>query len=91
MKYKLKDGFVVRKIGPQTMAVPIGERTSEIHGLIALNETGEYLWNILRNGADKETLVQSLIQEYEVNSDLAAEDVNKFIDMLKEQGVLADV
>ncbi len=90
MNYKLKDGFVVRKIGEQTMAVPVGERTTEIHGLIALNETGEYLWQVLQNGADKDMLVEALVNEYEVDSQQAGKDVDAFIDMLNEQGVLSD-
>lgn len=90
MIYKVKDNFIVRKIGPQTMAVPVGERTNEIHGLVALNETGEYLWSILQNGADKETLVSALTTEYEVDTELAQKDVDLFLNMLEKQGVLAD-
>ena len=90
MKYKIKDGFVVRKIGPQTMAVPVGERTTEIHGLVALNETGEFLWKILQDGADKETLVKALIDEYDVDNVSVAKDVDLYIETLTEQGVIAD-
>lgn len=91
MTYKIKDGFIVRKIGPQTMAVPVGERTNEVHGLVALNESGELLWSILQDGADKETLISALMNEYEVDRELAEKDVDLYIDMLEKQGVLSDV
>ena len=39
--YRVKNGFIVRKIGEQIMAVPIGAQTSEIHGMIALSESGD--------------------------------------------------
>lgn len=88
MVYKVKDGFVLRKIGPQVMAVPVGKLTSEIHGMIALSESGALLWNLLLEGADKEKLVDALLEEYETDRQTADTDVDKFINGLKEQGAL---
>ena len=39
MMYQLKSGFILRKIGDQIMAVPVGAQTSHIHGMIALTES----------------------------------------------------
>lgn len=88
MIYKLKDGFVVRKIGEQIMAVPIGKQTSEIHGMIVLTESAELLWNILKDGAEEKELVKTITENYEVEEEKATEDVKKFLDGLKEQGAL---
>ena len=88
MEYKLKDGFVVRKIGEQIMAVPVGKQTSEIHGMIALTESAELLWNALIEGAQEETLVKIITDTYEVSESVATEDVKKFLKGLKEQGAL---
>ncbi len=88
MIYRIKDGFVIRKIGPQTMAVPVGKRTAEIHGMIALTESGAFLWKFLLNGADEKTLVNALLDEYEVDELTAQKDVKIFIEGLGEQGVL---
>lgn len=57
MFYKLKDGFIVRKIGKQIMAVPVGQQTSQIHGMIALSESAEILWKVLEQGADEESII----------------------------------
>lgn len=88
MTYKLKDGFVVRRIGMQIMAVPVGRQTSEIHGMIALTESAELLWNALTDGADEEALVKIITDTYEVSEEVATEDVKKFLEGLKEQGAL---
>ena len=88
MIYKIKDGFVLRKIGPQIMAVPVGKLTSEIHGMIALSESGAVLWNLLLQGADKESLVSALLDEYEIDRQTAERDTEKFIECLTEQGAL---
>lgn len=88
MAYKLKDGFVVRKIGGQIVAVPVGRQTSEIHGMIALTESAELLWNALKDGAEEGDLVKLITDTYEVDESRALEDVKKFLDGLKEQGAL---
>ncbi len=88
MTYKLKDGFVVRRIGMQIMAVPVGKKTSEIHGMIALTESAELLWNALTDGAEEEALVKIITDTYEVSEEVATEDVKKFLEGLKEQGAL---
>ena len=86
--YRVKEGFIIRKIGGYVMAVPTGTQTSEMHGMIALNETGELLWNLLEKGADYEKLADALVEHYEVENSVALNDAVKFIDMLKEQGAL---
>lgn len=86
--FRIKDGFIIRKIGTQIMAVPTGKMTSEIHGMIALTESGELLWNALEKGADIGTLADILTENYEVERDVALADAEKFVSGLKNQGAL---
>ena len=86
--YQLKSGFILRKIGDQIMAVPVGAQTSHIHGMIALTESGELLWNALLDGADENTLVSLLTENYEVDAVTALADVNSFLKGLDAQGAL---
>lgn len=88
MAYKLKEGFVVRKIGGQIVAVPVGRQTSEIHGMIALTESAELLWNTLKDGAEESDLVKIITDTYDVDEIRASADVKKFLQGLKEQGAL---
>lgn len=88
MIYKVKDGFVIRKVGLQVMAVPVGKRTSEIHGMIALTESGALLWDLLTGGADENSLINALLNEYEIDRETAKSDVCDFLSGLSEQGVL---
>jgi len=88
MIYKLKDGFIIRELGGNTMAVPVGTQTSEIHGMIALSESGALLWKALASGADIQTLAAVLTDNYEIDSATALVDAEKFVIGLKEQGAL---
>lgn len=89
MAIKLKKGFVLRKIGPQYMAVPYGSMTSEIKGMVTLTESGYLLWREMEKGVDTvEALAKVLTDTYEVEEDEAVRDVNGFLDYLKELGVM---
>jgi hypothetical protein len=86
--FRLKKGFIVRKIGEQIMAVPIGTQTSEIHGMIALSESAELLWNALEDGSTIEEMTRILTENYEIDCESAQRDVTTFIEQLKSQGAL---
>ena len=58
---KIKEGFVVRKIANQYMAVPVGARAKELHGMIGLNETAAFLWELLKEERTEEELVEELL------------------------------
>ncbi len=87
---KVKEGFVLRKIGNETIAVPVGRRTSEVHGVIALTESGALLWRELVKGAKKENLADILLEAYEIDRATAQADVDSFLNGLFEQGVIVD-
>lgn len=86
--FKLKDGFIIREIGNQIMAVPVGKQTSEIHGMIALSESGKLLWERLQTGASVQELAAVLLENYDVEKEVAEADADKFIKALAEQGAL---
>lgn len=88
MVYKLKSGFILRTIGEQIMAVPVGAQTSHIHGMIALTESGGLLWNALIDGAEVDELAELLLRDYEIDKATAVSDVEIFLKGLEAQGAL---
>ena len=87
---KIKNGFVLRKIADQYMAVPVGARAKELHGMIGLNETAAFIWERLSSGQTRDEIVKSLCEEYDVLEDVAAESVERFIEKLRTEGMLSD-
>jgi hypothetical protein len=83
---KIKKGFVLRKVGGESVVVPVGEMSKQFHGMINLNETGNFLWNFFTEEHTKEEAVAALCAEYDVEADIAAGDVAKFMEILQEQG-----
>ena len=87
---RIKNGFILRKIADQYMAVAVGSRTRELHGMIAMNETAAFLWEQMREDCTEDDLSQALLDTYEIDEDKSKEVVQRFIDMLKKEGVLED-
>ena len=87
---KIKEGFVVRKIANQYMAVPVGSRAKELHGMIGLNETAAFLWELLKEERTEEELAARLYDEYEIDKEEALNVVKKFGELLEKEGVLTN-
>ena len=87
---KIASGFVRRTVGDSYMVVPVGTRTRDIPGVIALSESGALLWERLEQGATEDELVQALLAEYEVERGRAESDVHSFVAELRDKGVLEE-
>ena len=83
---KIKKGFVVRAVGGENVVVPVGEMSKVFHGMINLNETGKFLWDFFTNDHTLEEGVLALRSEYEVEEEIAKNDVKRFMTTLMENG-----
>lgn len=85
---KIKEGFVLRNMGGQAVVVSIGSASKIFNGMVKLNETGEYLWGKISDGASRNDLINSLLEKYDVDIELATKDVDNFITSLKTPGII---
>ena len=85
---KLKKDFVLREVAGSHIVLATGAATLDFDGMLSLNESGALLWRTLENGADKDTLTEALMKEYEVGREQASADVDAFITNLTNAGCL---
>ena len=85
---KLNGKFILKNIGGTYYAVPLGEASKEIRGMIKLNETAAFIWKKLENEATEEEIISGLISEFNVNAADAEADFSAFINSLKEAKIL---
>lgn len=86
---KIKSGFIKRDVAGKTMVVATGELSKSFKGMITLNETGKFIWELLENDITKEEIVNKMLEAYEgVTKELIENDVDKFISKLMEDKVL---
>jgi hypothetical protein len=85
---KIKNGFAKREIAGSNIVVPVGKEASVFNGMITLNDSASFFWDCLQNDITVDELVNLVIQEYDVDEERARIDIEKFIDMLKENDLL---
>ncbi|MBQ8374165.1 MAG: PqqD family protein [Clostridia bacterium] len=83
---KIKKGFVVRNVGGECVVVPVGAMSKTFHGMINLNETGNFLWEFFSADHTVEEGVAALCAEYDVEESVARNDVQRFADILLQNG-----
>ena len=83
---KIKKGFIVRKVGGENIAVPVGEQGKSFHGMIKLNETGNFLWEFFRSEHTEREATDALLREYDVSEETAEKDVRAFKEILLKNG-----
>lgn len=85
---KVKEGFIVRQIAGQNVAIAVGETSKKFHGMIKLNDTGLFIWEKLQNDTTEAEIVSALVAEYDVTEAVAAADVHRIIEALKNAGIV---
>lgn len=85
---KIKEGFVLRKMGGQAVVVSVGAASLVFNGMIKLNETGEFLWQLMSEDVNQEQMIQAMLEKYDVSKEVAERDVNSFIETLKTPGII---
>ena len=80
---KLIDGLVLTEVGDEWVAVPTGEASDVLHGIVRLNKTAKFVWDGLAEGLSEDELVARMLDVYDVDGATAAEAVSKVIDQLR--------
>ena len=86
---KIKDGFILRKVGIQYVVAATGKASENFNGMLRLNESGAFAFRLLQEGVTEEELVGRIVAEYEVGEEAARADVENFLARLKEADALA--
>ncbi len=86
---KIRDGFILRDVGGKTFVVATGELSKSFNGMITLNETGKFIWNLLAKGESKEAIVEEIMKAFEdADRKVVEADVDGFIDKLVRDKVV---
>ena len=80
--------FLLRDVAGTLVIVPVGAAVSAFPGMITLNATGAYIWELLETEQTAETLTEALVARYEVAEDRARADVEAFLNKLRPTGAL---
>lgn len=87
---RVKNNYIFRNIADEHLLIPTGEAALSAKGLIALTESGCLLYQKLQEECSKEDLIAALTAEYDVSEAVAAEDIDAFLDQMRQLDMLVE-
>lgn len=76
---KIKEGFLLRNVAGNNVVVPVGQATLDFNGMMSLNDTGAFIFGKMIEGISRDELIKSVMDEYEIDEQIATTDVDNFI------------
>lgn len=83
---KIKEGYLLREVAGNHVVIPAGKL--DFDGMITLNETGVTIWKTLSKPCTREEIINSLLEEYDVSRETASQDVDNFLEKLREADLI---
>ena len=87
---KIKKGYILREVAGSNIVVPIGNAQVSFNGIMTLNDVGTFIWKLLENGADKQQILQAVLDEYDVDSERAEHDIAIYLEKLRSKDLIED-
>ncbi len=87
---KRNPDFLMRQVADRYVLAPVGEMAKKFCGMITMNETGKFLWELLEREQTLESLLQALVNTYEIDGEKVKPDVVKFLEPLQEIEAIVD-
>ena len=79
---RLIQDHILRKVNGNVLLVPLSDTETDFNGMISLNHTGEFVCRMLKQDADRDSLVAALAQEYGMEPGQVEADVDSFLSVL---------
>ena len=75
---------VTRKTGNEYVLVPVTDNIADMDSVYTINETGAFIWELIDGKRTIGDIIGLLADEYEIESDIAINDINDFVDKMKD-------
>ena len=83
---KLKDGLSKNRAGDDYIV--ISDNREIFKGMIRLNESGAFLFDLLKNDISFDELKNALMNKYAIDGELAKRDLSAFLKTFKDCGLI---
>lgn len=83
--------YATRRLGDETVVVPIRARAAELDSVYTLNAVGAVVWAELEGPRTPEQIAGRLAVEFDVTLDVARSDVARFLETLLDEGMIEGI
>jgi len=76
--------FVLRRVGSEAVLVPIRNRVGDLDSVYVMSPVALRIWALIDGVNDVEAIAARVADEYDVETAVAAQDVNEYLTALEE-------
>ena len=86
---KIKYEFALSEVAGEIVAVSVG--AGDRNMMLSLNSTARFMWELLANGTDIDTMAAALVEQYDgLDMETARAEAEEFAQQLRSQDLLID-
>jgi hypothetical protein len=86
--YRICPGYVLRPFLEECLVIPVGMQQDVEPSMGILNPVGQFLWELLQDGKSFQELLHAVVEEFDVDSQTAAQDIQDYLKELDEHHYL---
>ena len=85
-----KDGVIITKNGDEHIIVAAGEAGQMFSGMIKMNSTAAFIAELLQSETTEESLIDRLLEKYEVTPEQARLAVLSVLEKFRSAGLMSE-
>ena len=87
---KFKDGVIITKNGDEHIIVAAGEAGQMFSGMLKMNSTAAFIAELLQSETTEESLIDRLLEKYEVTPEQARLAVLSVLEKFRSAGLMSE-
>lgn len=88
--YRKNPGVAARKIAGETLLVPVKGNLADMQRIFILDGVGEYIWNRLDDDCSLLSILNDIVNQFNVAESQAGSDFRQFVDELLVAELIED-
>ena len=81
-------GFVTRRLGGETIVIPVSSRVGDLDAIYTFNDTGARVWELIQTPTTLDDIVEVLCAEYDAEPEQIRGDVLDLLTELEMNGLV---
>ena len=86
--FSRKEDIVCRRIAGETFLVPIRGDLADMRRIFTLDAVAAFIWNVMDGNISLSGICDRLVETYDVTRNQAEADINDFVAVLLENGLV---
>ena len=87
--FKHRGEFALRQVGNESILVPIRNRVGDLDSVYVFTSVAARIWSLL-DGRDIDSVVDTICQEYDVDSEVAHRDLSELLGSLEAADLIGE-